>query len=159
MLTMEEKGTHTIRDGARCWLPPCYSAVFRPRYFEAIDLAIACVKDRFDQPGYRVLQNVENLLIKAARPLKTDYTRELGFVWDFCGNDINRDMLYMQIQLLRSHFDKSENSTSCHSTWHFEIYVKTVSTFLWGRCVVNNFVSNACYLCYQWKDILGVQKN
>jgi hypothetical protein len=29
--------------------------VFRPKYFEAIDLAIASVKETFDQPGYRVL--------------------------------------------------------------------------------------------------------
>jgi hypothetical protein len=60
--------------------PVTVQDVFRPRYFEAIDLAIASVKERFDQPGYHVLQNLENLLIKAAQPLKTEYTRELGFV-------------------------------------------------------------------------------
>jgi hypothetical protein len=53
--------------------------VIRPKYFEAIDIALVSVKERFDQPGYRVLQNVEDLLIKAAQPLKTEYTRELGF--------------------------------------------------------------------------------
>jgi hypothetical protein len=74
--------------------------VFRPKYFEAIDLAIASVKERFDQPGYRVLQNVENLLKKDAQPLKTESTRELGFVCDFCGNDINRDILDAQLHIL-----------------------------------------------------------
>jgi hypothetical protein len=72
---------------------------------------MASVKERFDQPGYRVLQKVEDLLIKAAQSLKTEYTRKLGFVCDFYGNDINRDILEVQLQLLRSHFDKSENST------------------------------------------------
>jgi hypothetical protein len=43
--------------------------------------------------------------------LKTEYTRKLGFVCDFYGNDINRDFLEVQLQLLRSHFDKSENNT------------------------------------------------
>jgi hypothetical protein len=38
------------------------------------------------------LKNVENLLIKAAQPLKTEYTRELVFVCDFCGSNINRDI-------------------------------------------------------------------
>jgi hypothetical protein len=81
--------------------------VFRPKYFEALDLAMANVKERFDQPGYRVLQNVEDLLIKAAQPLKTEYTRKLGFVCDFYGNDIKRDLLEVQLHLLRSHFDKN----------------------------------------------------
>jgi hypothetical protein len=88
-----------------------YATVFRPKYFEAIDLAMASVTERFDQPGYRVLQNVEDLLIKAAQPLKTEYTWGLGFVCDFYGNDINRDIIEVQLQLLCSHFDKSENST------------------------------------------------
>jgi hypothetical protein len=59
--------------------PVTVQNVFRPRYSEAINLAIASVKERFDQLGYHVLQNVENLLIKAAQPWKTEYTRELGF--------------------------------------------------------------------------------
>ena len=60
--------------------PVTVQDVFRPKYFEAIDLAMASVKERFDQPGYPVFQNVEDLRTKVAQPLKTEYTRELGFV-------------------------------------------------------------------------------
>ena len=28
---------------------------FRQHYFEALDLAVNCIKDRFDQPGYKVI--------------------------------------------------------------------------------------------------------
>ena len=37
---------------------------------EAIDLAINCIKDRFQQPGYTVYCQLENLLLKAATTIK-----------------------------------------------------------------------------------------
>ncbi len=37
---------------------------YRLQYFEAVDLAVASIKDRFDQPGYAVYRNLEELLLK-----------------------------------------------------------------------------------------------
>lgn len=88
--------------------PETVQTVFRPKYFEAIDLAMASVKDRFDQPGYRVLQNVEDLLIKSAQPIRTEFTEELDFVCEFYGSDVNRDRLEAQLQVLRAHFVNAE---------------------------------------------------
>ena len=34
---------------------------YRQQYFEALDLILACMKDRFDQTGYRVYRNLEVL--------------------------------------------------------------------------------------------------
>eukprot|EP00117_Sycon_ciliatum_P045417 scpid51443/ scgid32647/ Zinc finger MYM-type protein 1 len=39
---------------------------FRPMYFEALDLAAACIRDRFDQPGYKVYRSLEEVLVHAA---------------------------------------------------------------------------------------------
>ena len=39
---------------------------YRQRYFECLDLIINHIKDRFDQPGFSVLRNLEDLLLKAA---------------------------------------------------------------------------------------------
>jgi len=42
-----------------------YSSVeyYRMLYFEAIDLAIQGITERFDQPGYRIDNNLENLIL------------------------------------------------------------------------------------------------
>ena len=39
---------------------------YRLQYFEAVDLAVASIKDRFDQPGYVMYRNLEELLLKGA---------------------------------------------------------------------------------------------
>ena len=52
---------------------------FQQQYYEAIDLAINCIKDRFQQPGYIVHCQLENLLLKAAYNDK-EFNSELDFV-------------------------------------------------------------------------------
>ena len=37
---------------------------YRVLYFEAIDLVIEAITERFDQPGYRIYSNLENLILK-----------------------------------------------------------------------------------------------
>lgn len=48
---------------------------YRQLYYKAIDNSIECLKKRFDQPGYHMYSNLEQLLIKAG--MKEDY--ELHF--------------------------------------------------------------------------------
>jgi len=40
---------------------------YRQQYFEAIDLVVNSIKDRFDQPGYRIYRNLEQLLLKSCQ--------------------------------------------------------------------------------------------
>ena len=35
--------------------PVTVKEVYRPQYFEVLDLAVTGIQERFDQPGYRVL--------------------------------------------------------------------------------------------------------
>ena len=39
---------------------------YRLQYFEALDLAVVSISDRFDQPGYSVYCKLEELLLKGA---------------------------------------------------------------------------------------------
>ena len=48
----------------------------KQQYYEYLDIITSTIKDRFDQPGYQTLQQLENLLIKAA---KGDYSAEFHF--------------------------------------------------------------------------------
>ena len=40
---------------------------YRRNYYEALALIVESIRDRFDRPGYRVYQCLENLLLKAGR--------------------------------------------------------------------------------------------
>ncbi|XP_065903857.1 zinc finger MYM-type protein 1-like [Dysidea avara] len=69
--------------------------VFRPQYFEAIDLVTACIKDRFDQPGYKVYHQAEELILKASR--KEPFNSELEFVIKFYKDDFEQCLLEAQL--------------------------------------------------------------
>lgn len=68
---------------------------YRQYYFEAIDLIINCIKDRFDQPGYRIYSSLVTLLLKACKkePLEDD----LETVCTFYKDDFDRELLSMQL--------------------------------------------------------------
>ena len=74
---------------------------YRPIYFEALDLAIGSIEDRFDQPGYRIYQNLEQLLILAAN--KGDFSALLKEVTSFY-DEIDRNELATQLEILGNSF-------------------------------------------------------
>lgn len=53
-------------------------AYYRQNYLEAIDLVVHCIKNRFEQPGYAVYRNLEQLLLKASE--MADTNSEFDFV-------------------------------------------------------------------------------
>ena len=79
---------------------------YRQNYFEAIDLAVTSIEDRFNQPGYLLYQNLEELLTKLAN--KEDYTTELQEVLAFYGDDFDASELSTQLEVFSSGFT-SEN--------------------------------------------------
>ena len=78
--------------------PTDVQALYRPIFFEALDLVISGIKARFDQPGYKTYIKLEELLVKAAN--KEDYESELKFVVDFYKDDINEGELRTQLSLM-----------------------------------------------------------
>ena len=74
------------------------------QYFECLDLIINHIQDRFDQPGYSVLKNLENLLLKAA--MNESYATELELVLSMYKDDFE---LKTQLELLPSSFSFFEN--------------------------------------------------
>ena len=66
-------------------------AYYKTVYYEALDLIINCTKSRFDQPGYRVYQQLQDLLMKAAS--REDYQSEYEFVSKFYGADFSHQLL------------------------------------------------------------------
>ena len=65
----------------------------------ALDNTIEAITNRFDQPGYRVYQNLEELIVKACKG--DPYSNELDQVCSFYGSDLSKDQLEVQLPLLQ----------------------------------------------------------
>ena len=76
---------------------------YRKIYYEALDLIINCIRKRFDQPGYKVYRQVQDLLLKAAR--NDDYTSEFDFATNFYGSDFHSPALKVQLQVFSEKFN------------------------------------------------------
>ena len=73
---------------------------YRQIYYEALDLIVRAIEDRFAQPGYKVYQDLESLLLKVAN--KANYSDELSRVVSIYGSYINEANLQTQLQILGS---------------------------------------------------------
>ena len=94
---------------------------YRQIYFEAFDLIMATIKDRFDQPGYRVYRNLEVLLLNSAagKEINEDAFQTVTKLY---ATDFNSDLLRSQLSILGAQFAKSSHcldataiSTKCKS--------------------------------------------
>ena len=68
---------------------------YRVFYFEALDLIIQCIDDRFNQPGYRLYSALETLLVKGCK--QVEHQDELNQLYD---KDIKYDNLEVQFQTI-----------------------------------------------------------
>lgn len=100
-----------IDDGASAgYQPLTVLDHYRKIYFEALDLAINCIKDRMDQPGYRLYVNLENLLLKTVSG--QNYETELDSVCNFYVSDINRRDLETQLNTIKCDLSVSPEDAS-----------------------------------------------
>ena len=53
-----------------------------------MDLIVESIKNRFDQPGYKIYRGLEDLLVKAAN--SNDYSDDLEYITSIYGSDINK---------------------------------------------------------------------
>ena len=83
---------------------------YRRYHYEALDNAVSIIKNRFNQPGYIMYCNLENLLTKAAN--QKDISTELQKVTDFYGDDLDTHSLSVQLTNLSSHFTGSSDTVT-----------------------------------------------
>ncbi len=101
VLPRRRKRPRRYEDGASEGdVPESVESLYRRTYYEALDLIIRGIKERFDQPGYKMYCNLEALLVKAAK--KEKYDEEFQFVTDFYKDDFDHDQLNMQLGVLSS---------------------------------------------------------
>ena len=66
---------------------PTVEQHYRQMYYEALDLIITCIRERFDQPGYRVYSKLQDLLLKCVNG--KGYSEEFDFLTDFYEDDFS----------------------------------------------------------------------
>ncbi len=86
--------------------PATVESHYRQIYFEVIDHAVSAIKSRFDQPGYKMFQQLQDLLIKTVSG--KDASSELTSVSSFYGDDISLDRLSVQLTSLASQMNEQQ---------------------------------------------------
>ena len=86
------------------------------------------ITKRFDQPGYRVCWNLEDLVLKACRGQQ--YSEELDLVCSFYQGNLDRQQLRTQLPLLLILIQNAQRSEERELTIHsfFEHFIGPVST-------------------------------
>ena len=95
-------------------------------YFEAIYTAIGCLKDRFDQAGYPVYHNLEELLIKAS--LKENFESQFKFICEHYKDVLNPDVLHSQLLAFGNHFQSTSERPISPSVFDIKDFFVKLST-------------------------------
>ncbi|KAL5476021.1 hypothetical protein EMCRGX_G025921 [Ephydatia muelleri] len=75
---------------------------YRRLYFEVLDLAVTGISQRFNQPGYSIYKNLENLLVYAAN--RKPFDEQLCAVLSHYGDDLASCQLSAQLQIWGVYF-------------------------------------------------------
>ena len=102
-------------------------SLYKQQYYEAIDLLINCIEDRFDQPGYKVYHSVETLLLKACK--LQEYESCLEAVCNFYQDDFDKDVLRTQLQTFGVHFQQVQDESlgATYNIFDIKKYFLTLS--------------------------------
>jgi hypothetical protein len=108
-LSRKRKIPQRYEDGAEQHIPETVRDIYRMLYFESYDYVINVIKDRFNQPDYRMHASTQNIILMAARGenFKNDMykivfkekTKSFSFATIY-QDDVNMGLLESQLQML-----------------------------------------------------------
>ena len=80
--------------------------LFWQTYFEAFDLAINCITDRFNQLGYKTYGIIAQLFIKDCADSDDNYEEELSFITEFY-DDLHAANLQSQLKVFKTLYSET----------------------------------------------------
>ena len=98
---------------------------YRHQYYEALDIAIFCITDRFDQPGYIMYRNLASLLVSAANGQVCD--QYFDNVTTFYKDDFDRPLLSAQLQNFGASFAEKTEKTETISLGECMTFLRSLS--------------------------------
>ena len=81
----------------------CPKDYYRKQYYEAVDAAINCIEDRFDQEDFQMYGLLEQVLLRAAKG--ESYEDELTKVIEFYHDDLDEFVLKSQLQTFSANYE------------------------------------------------------
>ena len=90
---------------SQCYFPTTVEEHYKRLYFEAMDLITTSITERFNQPGYRISRNAEDLLLKEANG--ENFEAQFEFVTKFYKSDLHPQRLHQQLQIPSTNFPSS----------------------------------------------------
>lgn len=98
-LTRKRKRQKRFEMGeAESHFPESPKSFYKSIYYNSLDTIINCIKNRFNQPGYEILCQMEALLMKAVN--KKDFSSELDKVCKYYQSDLDSSLLKTHLQTL-----------------------------------------------------------
>ena len=91
--------------------PTSAKELYGQQYFEALDLVVNCVKDRFNQPGYQVYRHLEDVLLKCVHGDKS-YREDIDFVSKFYNGELEKSSLSTQLETFTTLARKNLNDST-----------------------------------------------
>ena len=82
---------------------------YRQLYYEVLDSAKSSIQTRFNQKGYAIYTQMENLLLKSAKGV--DATDEFNAVTELYGEDLDSNLLLTQFSLLQTQLNSDDDVT------------------------------------------------
>ena len=83
---------------------------YRAQYFDAIDKVVTTIKDRFDQPDYKIYVNLEQVLLNGAADKNID--ESLAVLEEHYKSDFDFTQLKIQLETLSTSFTNSSTGLS-----------------------------------------------
>ena len=75
---------------------------YRRHYYEALDLVITGIKQRLNQPDYKIYEHLQELLLKFATTNFEHYKEDIDFIINFYGSDFMALLLKVELELLHT---------------------------------------------------------
>jgi len=123
-LPRRRKMPRRYEDGTPGDFPTDCKAHYRQSYFNALDLSINAIQERFDQPDFHTYRHLEELLMQAVRGEDTKET--LALVCDFYGEDFDRSQLQLHLDTLKATFPEDLKSPTL-SVHDVKKYIQSMS--------------------------------
>lgn len=106
------------------YYPETPQAYYKQIFFEALDVLASSIKERFAQPAFKILSDVEQLILKSIKKQPVD--EEIKLVNEKFAGDFNKDSLPSELEMLPVLF-KGED------TINFNDIVRVVKSLSLGR--------------------------
>ena len=123
-------------------------AYFKQSYYEAIDLVVGCIANRFDQPGYKIYRTLEILILKVYK--QDDIADDLKAILSFRKDDFDHKLLPIQLQTFGTHFQQTQGDnvsnitvSDVKSCFLSLSHGQRLATFVSSRKVVTAYFCNA----------------